>query len=508
MVTPTATQPKRVAIIGSGLAGITMAYLLTHPDTTAAANTYFDVTIYEAAPTVGMDSHGMDVPCGCDQCAAERSRSPSPVSSPTMTSPQGSGQVGHVQQRMDSPFRMFIDTYYGTLVSMYKHLGIPFARANLDVCFARLAPSSTLGGNLQPAEVIFSDKFYSLGSRILRIPSVLLRPWTQWSTFRLYLDRKRFISTARRLRTARQLPSIQCTLGEYLTREGYSDLFIYDHLVPVLSVYMSAKHDRILAMPAATILDVYGRPESHVGWCTVTDGIATVCRELLKYLPKSKQRWGTKIQHPDTYDLVILATPASVSMRLISRPPRPSHTPRTSSSIWRTLPTTSVNHLRTLPAHCPPLLQTTNPLSAIDPAKIQGKFDFPRARLTLDTERALDAVYKLQGMGNLFIIGAPMFPGVPLLEGCVASAVDVAGRLGVQRPWKVSDGEYIGYQEGRQGGSIVEAFLRGELTYCDPAGSRYATGEQRGPRGWTKWGAVAAVLVGVVGAVAYKVIEV
>lgn len=78
-------------------------------------------------------------------------------------------------------------------------------------------------------------------------------------------------------------------------------------------------------------------------------------------------------------------------------------------------------------------MQTTNPCLSVDPEKVLSVAWFERATVTLESKRALqtglftleDGEYELgpcQGKNNIWFVGSYCWKGIPLLEGCVASA--------------------------------------------------------------------------------------
>lgn len=101
------------------------------------------------------------------------------------------------------------------------------------------------------------------------------------------------------------------------------------------------------------------------------------------------------------------------------------------------------------------VLQTTNPIVALDPAKVLSvaKLErcvlpplrsrsyppsvaraltsspfLPRSRRALPTAEStasLGRLHELQGTAGLWLVGAYAWQGIPLLEGCVASAEQV-----------------------------------------------------------------------------------
>ena len=99
MTTKEAT-PIRVAVVGSGLAGLATAYFLTR-------NTRgVDVTLYERHAALGMDAESVTV--------------------------EHEGE----HQRIDVPMRAFSAAYYPNLVALYKHLRIGFDPQSFSFSFA------------------------------------------------------------------------------------------------------------------------------------------------------------------------------------------------------------------------------------------------------------------------------------------------------------------------------------------------------------------------------------
>ena len=78
-------------------------------------------------------------------------------------------------------------------------------------------------------------------------------------------------------------------------------------------------------------------------------------------------------------------------------------------------------------------MQTTNPCLAVDPKKVLSVAWFERATVTLESKKALEACLfipgqqeptlgPLQGKNGIWFVGSYCWKGIPLLEGCVASA--------------------------------------------------------------------------------------
>ncbi|KAH9060797.1 splicing factor, Prp19-binding domain-containing protein [Lactarius vividus] len=110
--------PRRVkvAIVGSGLAGLTAAYLLSTAFQRADIQygkdgpVEFEVHIFEKAETLGVDSHSV-----------------------SLTLP---GEAG--KWRVDVPMRSFRGGYYRQLIAFYTRLGVLFRRSNYSYSFSFL----------------------------------------------------------------------------------------------------------------------------------------------------------------------------------------------------------------------------------------------------------------------------------------------------------------------------------------------------------------------------------
>ncbi|KAJ3049109.1 hypothetical protein HK097_009867 [Rhizophlyctis rosea] len=82
-------------------------------------------------------------------------------------------------------------------------------------------------------------------------------------------------------------------------------------------------------------------------------------------------------------------------------------------------------------------LQTTNPITLPDPEKTLSASWFERATVTWDSMMAVDGLEGVQGLGGRWFVGSYAWPGIPLLEGCVASGARVIGRIGELEGFKV-----------------------------------------------------------------------
>jgi hypothetical protein len=105
----------RVAVIGSGLAGLSTAHILS----TQPSNR-FSVTLYEKAASVGMDSGSVDLKCPCPTCSgnleSEHKHAPT--------------------RRIDVPMRGFYPSWYPSVVSLYDYLGVPYEAVGTGCSFS------------------------------------------------------------------------------------------------------------------------------------------------------------------------------------------------------------------------------------------------------------------------------------------------------------------------------------------------------------------------------------
>ncbi|KAJ4499345.1 splicing factor, Prp19-binding domain-containing protein [Lentinula lateritia] len=108
----------KVAVVGTGLAGLSAAYLLS------GSSTEVD---FESS-TLGMDSSSITLPVpGKEQ-----------------------------KWRIDVPMRSFQSGYYDTLISLYKHLGISFRKTDFSYSFSRLIPETVYASRKITTDVIYN----------------------------------------------------------------------------------------------------------------------------------------------------------------------------------------------------------------------------------------------------------------------------------------------------------------------------------------------------------------
>jgi uncharacterized protein len=189
----------RIAVIGTGIAGMVAAYLLA-PD--------HDVVILEANDYIGGHTHTIDV--------------------------QAAGRTYAV----DTGFIVFNESTYPNFVTLLKRLGVPWQPANMSFSVQNAATGLEFG-------------FRNLNGLFAQRRN-LLRP----AFYRLLWDIGRFRRESREL--ARD-EAYSLGLGEYLTQKGYSFVFIQDFLMPLGSALWSADPGEMPHFPARLFADFFLR---------------------------------------------------------------------------------------------------------------------------------------------------------------------------------------------------------------------------------------------------------
>jgi uncharacterized protein len=210
---------KNIAVIGTGIAGMSAAWLLSQRH---------NVTVYESDSRIGGHSN-------------------------TVMVPSANGPVA-----VDTGFIVYNEQTYPNLTALFKYLDVPTQAS--DMSFAVSLGNGQLeysGGNLAG---LFAQK-----RNLLR-----LRFWSMLRDLRrFYREAPRDLAALEQLNTT--------TLGDYLDSGAYGAAFRHDHLLPLAAAIWSAPPRMILNFPAAAfirfqvshgLLQLRNRPQ----WRTVSGG--------------------------------------------------------------------------------------------------------------------------------------------------------------------------------------------------------------------------------------------
>ena len=181
----------RIAIIGSGIAGLTCAHLLARQHA---------LTVFEAADWVGGHTHTVDVNWGGQQYA------------------------------LDTGFIVFNDWTYPHFIRLLEHLGV--ASRPTQMSFAVHDPASGLEYNGHNLDTLFAQR------RNLLSPAF-------WGMLR---DILRFNRQALADLDNRRIEE-DTTLGSYLRTHGYGRRFINHYIVPMGSAIWSMSRADMLGFP-------------------------------------------------------------------------------------------------------------------------------------------------------------------------------------------------------------------------------------------------------------------
>ena len=279
---------SRLAIIGSGIAGLGCAHLLRHD---------FDLTIFETEPRPGGHAHTVEV--------AER----------------GTGRMLPV----DTGFMVFNHVTYPLLTRLFEELGVETKPTDMSFSVRHAASGLEFCGS--SLNHLFAQRRNLLRPRFYRMLAAINR-------------------FNREAVAALDQPDTRLgTLGEYVRRRDYGEDFLNLYLVPMSSAVWSTPPRLMLGFPAQTLLRFFhnhgflGLHTQHP-WRTVTGGSRTYVERLTApwrdrirlgqpAVAVSRHERGIAVTSgngtAEHFDQVILACHADQALRLL-QDPRPDET--------------------------------------------------------------------------------------------------------------------------------------------------------------------------------------
>lgn len=283
MSAPNTSRSPTVAVIGSGVAGLSAAYLLrqTH-----------EVTLYEADERLGGHAHTHDV-----------------------TDPDGTTHV------VDTGFIVHNPVTYPHLTRLFRELGVTTRPAEMSMSIHHEHSGLVYAGG-RGVGGIFARPRQALDPRFLSLLTQV----------------KRFHRRAQAF--LEQHPeSDLTTFGEFLRTESFSPRFQELYAVPLVSCVWSTGTDAALEYPARYLfqflanhgmLTVTGAPQ----WYTVTGGSRSYVDTIARRLPRVRtgQAVATVQREPDgvrvvdasgtcdRFDRIVLAVHADQSLDMLADP--------------------------------------------------------------------------------------------------------------------------------------------------------------------------------------------
>jgi predicted NAD/FAD-binding protein len=420
----------RIAIVGSGIAGLASSWLLSR---------VHEVTLFEANDYLGGHTHTHEV------------------------------EIAGQHHAVDSGFIVYSPRHYPLLTRLFAELGVDSQPTTMS--FSVRSEASGLEYNAGSLDGLFCQRRNLLSPRFLGMVRDLTRFYREAPLL---------------LRHADDGPS----LGEYLGLQRYGAAFRDEHLVPMASALWSSPPGRILEFPARHLvqfmanhqmLDLGGRP----AWRVVRGGSASYVRALrarwqvrerLQCPVRRVRRSGSEVllSHArgcESFDQVVLACHSDQALALLEDASDRErsvlgaiayqandvvlHTDgallprqRKAWAAWNAFiardpdaPCTvsyCTNLLQGI-ASPEPILVTLNRTDAIDPAKVLRRMRYHHPLHTHAAVAAQRRRAEIQGIDRTWFAGA--YWGWGFHEDGMRSALEVAAGLGVH--WRTGAGSAV-----------------------------------------------------------------
>lgn len=410
----------RIAVVGSGIAGLASAWLLSRQH---------EVVLFEGNDYLGGHTHTHDI------------------------------ELEGRNFAVDTGFIVHNRAHYPLLARMFDELGVGTQPTTMS--FSVHSQASGVEYNATSLDGLFCQRRNLVSPRFLGMVRDL---------FRFYRLAPQLLET----------DDPGPTLGEYLARHGFGDAFCDEHLVPMASALWSSPSPQILEFPARHLvqfmanhqmLQVRGRPQ----WRVVTGGSASYVRAL-------QRRWRVEVRlrspvrllrrdaegvevftdaRLERFDHVVVACHSDQALALLADAdtreteilgaiayqdndvvlhtdarllPRQrkawaawnAHVPRDPADACTV--SYCMNLLQGLPAP-QPLVVTLNRTAAIDPERILRRMRYQHPVYTTASVAAQARRAEIQGHRRTWFAGA--YWGWGFHEDGIRSAVDVAHALGV-----------------------------------------------------------------------------
>lgn len=286
---------KHVAVIGSGISGLSAAWAL------ARAGEGARVTLFEAADYAGGHTHTVDV---------------------TLNDANGNP----VTHGVDTGFLVFNHRTYPQLVELFKTLDVPTAPS--DMSFSVQAEQgglewcgTDLNGVFAQRSNIFKPSFWLMLREILR-----------------------FNKEATRLAETGTEVELTQSIEHFLDSRGYTESFRRWYLLPMISSIWSCPAGQMLQFPVSTLirfchnhglLQVNDRPQ----WYTVSGGARQYVQRMLKAIPDVRLNTpvtavrrngpgaGVTVfspSHAEHFDDVVFACHSDQTLRILGQDARPA----------------------------------------------------------------------------------------------------------------------------------------------------------------------------------------
>ena len=417
-VRPTIPVPSmKVAVIGSGISGLSAAYRLAP---------HAAVTLFESGDYFGGHTHTVDV------CL-----------------PTAQGAVTH---GVDTGFLVYNERTYPTLIALFKELGVETARS--DMSFSVQAGNARGGGALEWSGSSLNTVFAQRSN--------LLRP----QFLGMLRDLLRFNRLTTEIANAQTETAMQQPLGDFLRTHRFGDAFCNWYFLPMMGCIWSCPTSQMLQFPVSTmirfchnhgLLQIANRPQ----WWTVRGGARRYVDKILAHIDDKRLRTPVRAVRRRAqadgggvdvstdsgtthFDKLVIATHSDQALALLADPTpaeqaalgaiRYHHnravlhtdthmlpTRRAAWAAWNYESTPAgragsgqdnqvclhylINMLQPVPWE-QAVIVSLNPLRAIRPESILGEFDYAHPVFDTAAIRAQGRMAGLQGRGDTYFAGA------------------------------------------------------------------------------------------------------
>ena len=413
----------KIAIIGTGISGLTTAYLL---------NKKHDVTVFEKNEYIGGHTHTHDL------------------------------SLNDKNYAVDSGFICYNENTYPNFIKLLKILGVESQKTTMGFSVKSEKKNLEYAGNSLSS--LFSQKknIFSI-SFLLMIRDILS----------FNKNAKKDLSTI----------SSKLTLGEYLKNNNYSKGFIYNYIVQMGAAIWSTKASNMLDMSALFfirffdnhgLLQIKNRPT----WWVIKGGSKEYVKKLVSSFKekirlsspvtsitrkdeKVEIKYGNGNDQIETYDAIVIATHSDQALRLLSdktsleteilnalpyqKNEALLHTDHTvlpkNKLAWASWNynldqdsekpvalTYNMNILQSLNAP-ETFCVTLNSNGLIDPSKVIKKLKYDHPLFTVEGIAAQKRKHEISGINNTYFCGAYWRNGFH--EDGVVSALNVAEQFGI-----------------------------------------------------------------------------
>jgi uncharacterized protein len=430
----------KIAVVGSGIAGLSAAWLLSRH-----ASLPHQVTLFEKHDYLGGHTNTINV------------------------------THDGVTYPVDTGFLVFNDWTYPNLIPMLAYLGVETAASDMS-----FGVKLTNERGQSEIEWCGSDKLSSVFAQ----PSNLFKP----AFIRMLRDLLRFNKAATALAANNETQRLMGTLGQYLLKHGYSQAFRDWYLVPMAACIWSTPTKRIDDFPLSTfmtfcanhgLISVNNRPQ----WRTIKGGAKNYVNKIAEQLDdvrlnaqiQSVTRQNGKVTvkfdgSHEEFEHVVFACHTDQTLKLLTDineatrsclseiPYQPNtailHTDATllpqrkrAWAAWNyhahyrseaadddspVSLTYLLNKLQPTPFKSP-VMVTMNPLKPIDEKKIIKTIQYEHPLFLASSVTAKKALRQLQGHQNTWYAGAWTRYGFH--EDGLMSGIAVARALGATTPW-------------------------------------------------------------------------